>query len=82
MKFDPKKALLGTTAIVGASMLAAAPAAAKPQVTLGGGMDFQMGWTTQDREGWSPTPGGVQGPATERGYSMFQRTVININATD
>ncbi|HTI88535.1 MAG TPA: hypothetical protein VL966_18190, partial [Alphaproteobacteria bacterium] len=77
-----KTALLGSTAIVGASLIAAGSAYAKPTVTLGGGMDFQMGWTTQDREGWSPTPGGVQGPATERGYSMFQRTVININATD
>jgi len=77
-----KKALLGSTAIVGASLLVAGQAAAKPQVTLGGGMDFQMGWTSQDREGWSPTPGGVQGPATERGYSMFQRTIINISASD
>jgi len=77
-----KKALLGSTAIVGASLLIAGPAAAKPEVSLGGGMDFQMGWTSQDREGWSPTPGGVVGPSSERGYSMFQRTVININASD
>jgi len=54
-----KKALLGTTAIVGASLLAAAPASAKPEVNIGGALDFQVGWTSQDREGWSPTPGGV-----------------------
>jgi outer membrane protein OmpU len=77
-----KKALLGSTAIVGASLLMAGHADAKPEITLGGGLDFQIGWTSQDREGWSPTPGGVQGPATERGYSMFQRTIININASD
>ena len=62
MKFDTKTALLGTTAIVGASLLAAGPAAAKPEINLGGSMDFQVGWTSQDREGWTPTPGGVQGP--------------------
>ena len=77
-----KKALLGTTAIVGASLLAAAPASAKPEVNIGGALDFQVGWTSQDREGWSPTPGGVVGPATERGYSFFQRTLITVNATD
>jgi outer membrane protein OmpU len=77
-----KKALLGTTAIVGASLLAAGPAAAKPTVDIGGSLDFQVGWTTQDKEGWTPTPGGVQGPPTERGYGFFQRTVISINATD
>ena len=77
-----KKALLGTTAIVGASLLAAGPAAAKPEINLGGSMDFQVGWTSQDREGWTPTPGGVQGPSSERGYGFFQRTTISINATD
>ena len=82
MKFDPRKALLGTTAIVGASLLAAGPAAAKPVVNIGGSLDFQVGWTSQDHEGWTPTPGGVQGPPTERGYGFFQRTVVSINATD
>jgi outer membrane protein OmpU len=82
MKFDTRKALLGTTAIVGASLLAAAPAVAKPTVNIGGALDFQVGWTSQDREGWSPTPGGVVGPSTERGYSFFQRTLITVNATD
>ena len=82
MKFDPRKALLGTTAIVGASLLAAGPAAAKPEVNIGGSLDFQVGWTSQDHEGWTPTPGGVQGPPTERGYAFFQRTVVSINATD
>jgi len=82
MKFDTRKALLGTTAIVGASLLAAAPAVAKPVVNIGGAMDFQVGWTSQDREGWSPTPGGTIGPSTERGYSAFQKTNILINASD
>jgi outer membrane protein OmpU len=77
-----KKALLGTTAIVGASLLAANPVAAKPVVNIGGAMDFQVGWTSQDREGWSPTPGGTIGPSTERGYSFFQKTNILINASD
>jgi len=77
-----KKALLGTTAIVGASLLAAAPASAKPEVNIGGALDFQVGWTSQDREGWSPTPGGVQGPGTERGYGFFQRTLLTVKASD
>jgi outer membrane protein OmpU len=82
MKFDTRKALLGTTAIVGASLLAAGTAAAKPTVNIGGSLDFQVGWTSQDHEGWTPTPGGVQGPPTERGYAFFQRTLISIDATD
>src|SRR5689334_8280828 len=82
MKFDTRKALLGTTAIVGASLLAAAPAPAKPVVNIGGALDFQVGWTSQDREGWSPTPGGTVGPTTERGYSFFQRTLLTVNASD
>jgi predicted porin len=77
-----KKALLGTTAIVGASLLAAGSAAAKPTVNIGGSLDFQVGWTSQDHEGWTPTPGGIQGPARERGYGFFQRTLITINASD
>ena len=77
-----KKALLGTTAIVGASLLAAGSAAAKPELNIGGSMDFQVGWTSQDHEGWTPTPGGVQGPPTERGYGFFSRTSLSFNATD
>ena len=77
-----KKALLGTTAIVGTSLLMAGPAAAKPELTIGGALDFQVGWTSQDREGWSPTPGGTTGPATERGFSMFQKTFLYFKATD
>jgi predicted porin len=77
-----KRLFLGTTAIVGASLLIGGRVEAKPTVTLGGAMDFQVGWTSQDREGFSPNPGGVIGPSSERGYSMFQRTIININASD
>ena len=77
-----KKALLGTTAIVGASLLAAGSAAAKPELNIGGSTDFQVGWTSQDHEGWTPTPGGVQGPPTERGYGFFHRTSLSFNATD
>lgn len=51
-------------------------------VNIGGALDFQIGWTSQDREGWSPTPGGTIGPSTERGYSFFQRTNLNISASD
>jgi hypothetical protein len=82
MKFDTRKALLGTTAIVGASLLAAAPASAKPVVNIGGALDFQVGWSSQDREGWSPTPGGTKGPSTERGYSFIQRSLLTVNASD
>jgi hypothetical protein len=77
-----KKSLLSTTAIVGAALLTTHQASAAAKVDIGGGMDFQIGWTSQDREGWSPTPGGVVGPTTERGYSFFQRTFIQINASD
>lgn len=77
-----RKALLGTTAIVGSSLLLGSAADAKPVVNIGGTLDFQVGWTSQDREGWSPTPGGTIGSATERGYAFYQRTLLLVNATD
>ncbi|HET9149742.1 MAG TPA: porin, partial [Alphaproteobacteria bacterium] len=77
-----KKVLLGTTAIVGTSLLMAVPAGAKPTLKIGGAMDFQVGWTSQDREGWSPTPAGVQGPKTERGFDFYHKTLIFFKASD
>ena len=61
-----KKLLLGTTAIVGASFMATA-AMAKPEVRLGGFMNFQVGMTTQDHEGFGPSPGGVSATNPEQG---------------
>lgn len=77
-----KKGLLSSTAIVAASIAVCGAADAKPVVSLGGSFDFQVGWTSQDREGWSPTPGSVIGPSTERGYSFFNTSDITIKASD
>jgi predicted porin len=76
-----KKVLLTTTAIVGASFVASA-AMAKPEVRLGGFMNFQAGFTTQDVEGFGPSPGGVSPTNPERGYGFISDNEIIIRASD
>ena len=76
-----KKLLLGTTAIVGASFMATA-AMAKPEVRLGGFMNFQVGIVTQDHEGFGPSPGGVTATANERGYDFLTDNEIIIRVSD
>jgi len=75
-----KKLLLGTTAIVGASFMASA-AMAKPEVRLGGFMNFQVGMSTQDREGFGPSPGtSVTRP--ERGYGFVTDAEVIVRVSD
>ncbi|HEY4134769.1 MAG TPA: porin [Alphaproteobacteria bacterium] len=76
-----KKLLLGTTALVGASFAATAALAA-PEVRLGGYMDFQAGFSSQDVDGWSPSPGvpGVAGG--DRGFGFVTDTELLIRASD
>jgi predicted porin len=76
-----KKLLLGTTAIVGASFMASA-AMAKPEVRLGGFMNFQAGFTTQDHEGFGPSPGGVAAQNPERGYGFITDNEIIVRVSD
>jgi predicted porin len=76
-----KKLLLGTTAIVGASFMASA-AMAKPEVRLGGFMNFQAGFTTQDHEGFGPSPGGVSPTNPERGYGFITDNEIIVRVSD
>jgi len=76
-----KKLLLGTTAIVGASFMASAAMAA-PEVRVGGFYNFQVGITSQDIEGFGPSPGGVTTANPERGYGFLQDSEVIIRASD
>lgn len=75
-----KKLLLGSTALVGASFAATAAMAA-PEVRLGGYLDFQAGFSSQDTDGWGPAP-GVPTVATERGFGFLTDTELLIRASD
>ncbi len=46
-----KKILLGTTALMGAALLASAATAESPKVTVGGFSDFQVGFANDDFDG-------------------------------
>ena len=76
-----KKLLLGTTAIVGASFMATA-AMAKPEVRLGGFMNFQFGVVSQDRDGYGPSPGGVLGTNPDRGHDFITDTEVIVRVSD
>ena len=73
------KLLLGTTALVGASLLMAGVAyAAKPKMKLGGGIKFEIGGADQDLEGFSDAPGRAsKGP--NRGYFMSTDAELHFN---
>ncbi len=45
-----KKFLIGTTALIGAAMIAGAAQAEDPKVMVGGVIDFQAGFTSQDND--------------------------------
>jgi len=75
-----KKLLLGTSALVGASFVTTAAFAA-PQVRLGGYMDFQAGFSSQDQEGFGSAP-GVGATPTESGFGFVTDTEIIIRASD
>jgi hypothetical protein len=46
-----KKILLGTSALIGAALLAGAAQADDPKVTIGGFSTFEAGWTNSDNKG-------------------------------
>jgi len=75
-----KKLLLGTTALVGASFAATAAMAA-PEVRIGGYLDFQAGFSSQDTDGWGPAP-GIPTVATERGFGFATDTELLIRVSD
>jgi outer membrane protein OmpU len=75
-----KKLLLCTTAMVGASLVATAAMAA-PEIRIGGFFDFQVGMTSQDRQGFAPSP-GVPATNSERGYGFVTDNEIIIRASD
>jgi len=75
-----KKLLLGTTALVGASFAATAAMAA-PEVRIGGYLDFQAGFSSQDTDGFGPAP-GVPTVATERGFGFLTDTELLIRVSD
>ena len=74
------KLLLGTTALIGASLLMAGPVdAAKPKVKVNGAIAFEFGGSTQDVEGFSDAPGVSSGPT--RGYAFGTQSEIHINVS-
>jgi len=77
-----KKLLLGTTALVGASFAATAAMAA-PEVRIGGYLDFQAGFSSQDISpaGFGPAP-GVPAVTTDRGFGWATDTELLIRASD
>jgi outer membrane protein OmpU len=75
-----KKLLLGTTALVGASFAATAAMAA-PEVRIGGFLDFQAGFSSQDTDGFGPAPGAPT-VSTERGFGFLTDTEILIRVSD
>lgn len=75
-----KKLLLGTTALVGASFAATAAMAA-PEVRIGGYLDFQAGFVSQDTDGFGPAP-GVPTVDPTRGFGFVTDTELLIRASD
>ena len=75
------KLLLGTTAIVGASLVMAGGAyAAKPKVKVNGGIKFEFGGSTQDVDAFGDAPGfASKGP--NRGYAFQTSSEVHINVS-
>ncbi len=75
------KLLLGTTAIVGASLVMAGGAyAAKPKVKVNGGIQFEFGGSTQDLETFQDSAGATTaGP--NRGYAFGTNSEVHINVS-
>ena len=73
------KLLLGTTALVGASLLMAGGAdAAKPKLKMGGGIEFEIGASTQDFEAFRDAQGrATKGP--QRGYAFITDSELHFN---
>ena len=77
------KLLLGTTALVGASLLMTGAAyAAKPKITISGDIEFTAGGSTQDVE--NAAFGGAAGPGSAgptSGFAFRTNSEIRINAS-
>ncbi len=77
------KLLLGTTALVGASLLMAGGAyAAKPKVKWGGAIEFTVGGSNQDNDGEILGGGageGSKGPSA--GYAFRTNSELKVNAS-
>jgi predicted porin len=75
------KLLLGTTALVGASLLLAGPVdAAKPKVKVNGGIVIELGGSTQDLESFQDSAGSSSaGPL--RGYAINTSSEVHINVS-
>ena len=73
------KLLLGTTALVGASLLMAGGAyAAKPKVKVNGGIKIELGGASQDLETHQDSVGlSTSGPT--RGYALQTNSEVHIN---
>jgi outer membrane protein OmpU len=76
-----KKLLLGTTALVGASFAATAAMAA-PEVRIGGYLDFQAGFSSQDIDNFGPAPGVPTVTTGERGFGFLTDTELLVRASD
>ncbi len=75
------KLLLGTTALVGASLVMAGGAyAAKPKLKVSGGIDFQAGGSSQDLEAFADAAGLASG-GPNRGYAFRTDAEIHFNAS-
>ena len=73
------KFLLGTTALVGASLVMAGGAyAAKPKFKIGGGIDFQIGGSTQDLEAFNDGA-GISSVGPTRGYGFRTDSEVHFN---
>ena len=75
------KLLLGTTAIVGASLVMAGGAyAAKPKVKVNGGIKFEFGGSTQDLESFDDSA-GISSKGPTRGYAFGTNSELHINVS-
>ncbi|MEE8515969.1 MAG: porin, partial [Alphaproteobacteria bacterium] len=76
-----KKGLLGTTALVAASVAMTGLAeAAKPKVSVKGAFNIQAAFIDQDQEGLSSSSNAVNSVATDRGISIVTDSEIKIRA--
>jgi predicted porin len=60
----------------------ATAAMAKPEVRIGGFLNFQVGVISQDRQGYGPSPGGVVGTNPDRGYDSVSDSEVIVRVSD
>lgn len=77
-----KKALLGTTALVGASLALAgmhSPADAQVKISVHGKVDFQVGFISKDFEGFPHAINGISSSSADRGFAFITDSELNIH---